>query len=99
MFEQMLNLSYGLWEEQRILGKVKSSVSSSRPLQEPDLVLSIGRRRVGVSGHDEGVVDADGQRVQSLGQTADLVNDWQLVSGAREGPEITRVCVESHESR
>lgn len=59
----------------------------SGPLQEPDLVLPVGRRGVGVSGHDEGVVDADGRTVQRLGQTVDLVDDGQLVSGARERSE------------
>lgn len=67
---------------QRIVGR-----GGSGSLQEPDLVLPVGRRGVGVSGHDEGVVDADGRTVQRLGQTVDLVDDGQLVSGARERPE------------
>ncbi len=67
---------------QRIVGS-----GGSGPLQEPDLVLPVGRRGVGVSGHDEGVVDADGRTVQRLGQTVDLVDDGQLVSGARERSE------------
>lgn len=66
----------------RIVGR-----GGSGSLQEPDLVLPVGRRGVGVSGHDEGVVDADGRTVQRLGQTVDLVDDGQLVSGARERPE------------
>lgn len=70
------------WEVQRIVGR-----GGSGPLQEPDLVLPVGRRGVGVSGHDEGVVDADGRTVQRLGQTVDLVDDGQLVSGARERSE------------
>lgn len=70
------------WEVQRIVGR-----GGSGPLQEPDLVLPVGRRGVGVSGHDEGVADADGRAVQSLGQAVDLVDDGQLVSGARERPE------------
>lgn len=78
------SLHCGLWEVQRIVGR-----GGSGPLQEPDLVLPVGRRRVGVSGHDEGVADADGWTVQSLGQTADLVDDAQLVSGARERPKVT----------
>lgn len=58
----------------------------SRLLQEPNLVLSVRHRRVGVAGHDERVIHMRGGGVEHFRHGADLINDGHLVCGASEGP-------------
>lgn len=65
-----------------------SGSRSSGPLQEPDLVVAVGGRRVGVAGDDERVPQAQLGALQDGCQQVDLSHDGVFVGDASEAPAV-----------